>query len=291
MIVLRRSLLFLPGNNPGMLQNGGVFGADGVILDLEDAVAPTQKDAARLLVTQALQTVDYENVEKIVRVNPLDTFGTVDIPVIVACQPDALLIPKVESADDVLAVVKLIEKSEKIPDSVKIIALLETPKGIAEAYSIAKAHPRLVALALGAEDYTAGLGSKRTKEGGEIYSARMQVINSAAAAGIQSIDTPFTDANDPVGLMADTELAKSLGFKGKLSINPRQIDVIHSVFNPTATDIEWATRVVAAIEKAKAEGSGVVSMNGKMIDAPIVSRAETILLLAERLGLVRREVR
>nr|WP_215828291.1 aldolase/citrate lyase family protein [Pelorhabdus rhamnosifermentans] len=290
-MVLRRSLLFLPGNNPGMLQNGGVFGADGVILDLEDAVAPTQKDAARLLVTQALQTVDYENVEKIVRVNPLDTFGTVDIPVIVACQPDALLIPKVESADDVLAVVKLIEKSEKIPDSVKIIALLETPKGIAEAYSIAKAHPRLVALALGAEDYTAGLGSKRTKEGGEIYSARMQVINSAAAAGIQSIDTPFTDANDPVGLMADTELAKSLGFKGKLSINPRQIDVIHSVFNPTATDIEWATRVVAAIEKAKAEGSGVVSMNGKMIDAPIVSRAETILLLAERLGLVRREVR
>lgn len=291
MIVLRRSLLFLPGNNPGMLQNGGVFGADGVILDLEDAVAPTQKDAARLLVTQALQTVDYENVEKIVRVNPLDTFGTIDIPVIVACQPDALLIPKVESAEDVLDVVKLIEKSEKKPDSVKIIALLETPKGIAEAYTIAKAHPRLVALALGAEDYTAGLGSKRTKEGGEIYSARMQVINSAAAAGIQSIDTPFTDANDPLGLKADTELAKSLGFKGKLSINPRQIDVIHSVFNPTTTDIEWATRVVAAIEKAKAEGSGVASMNGKMIDAPIVSRAETILLLAERLGLVRREVR
>jgi len=287
MIVLRRSLLFLPGNNPGMLQNGGVFGADGVILDLEDSVAPAQKDAARLLVAQALTTVDYENSETIVRVNPLDTFGLTDIPAIAACQPAALLIPKVESSDDILTVVKLIEQYEKVPNSVKIIALLETPKGIAEAYSIAKSHKRLVALALGAEDYTAGLGAKRTKAGGEIYSARMQVINSAAAAGIQSIDTPFTDANDPEGLRSDTELAKSLGFKGKLSINPRQVSVIHSVFNPTPQDITWASQVIAAIEKAKSEGSGVASMNGKMIDAPVVSRAETMLLMAERLGLSR----
>lgn len=289
MIVLRRSLLFLPGNNPGMLQNGGVFGADGVILDLEDSVAPTQKDAARLLVAQALTTVDYENSETIVRINPLDTFGLTDIPVIVACQPSALLVPKVESVADILTVVKLIEQVEKVPNSVKIIALLETPKGIAEAYSIAQSHERLVALALGAEDYTAGLGAKRTTAGAEIYSARMQVINSAAAAGIQSIDTPFTDANDPDGLIADTELAKSLGFKGKLSINPRQIEAIHSVFNPTVQDIDWAIRVIAAIEKAKAEGSGVASMNGKMIDAPIVSRAQTMLLMAERLGLRRSE--
>lgn len=290
MIVLRRSLLFLPGNNPGMLQNGGVFGADGVILDLEDSVAPAQKDAARLLVAEALATVDYENSETIVRINPLDTYGLTDIPVIVAGQPSALLIPKVESEADILSAVKLIEKYEKKPHSVKIIALLETPKGIAEAYSIAKSHNRLVALALGAEDYTASLGAKRTKEGGEIYSARMQVINSAAAAGIQSIDTPFTDANDPEGLKVDTELAKNLGFKGKLSINPRQISMIHSVFNPTIQDIDWATRVIAAIEKAKAEGAGVASMNGKMIDAPVVSRAETMLLMAERLGLSREGV-
>ena len=285
MISLRRSLLFLPGNNPGMLQNGGVFGADGVILDLEDSVAPNQKDAARFLVSQALKTVDYEQSETIVRVNPLDTFGKTDIPAIVACRPSALLLPKVESPDDILAAVRLIETAEKTPGEVKIIALLETPKGIAEAYSIAKAHERIVALALGAEDYTAALGAKRTKEGNEIFSARTQVINSAAAAGIQSIDTPFTDAADEAGLIADTMLAKRLGFKGKLSINPRQIDSIHSVFNPSPQDIIWADQVIAAIEKAESEGAGVASSNGKMVDAPVVSRAQTIRFLAERLGL------
>ena len=286
---LRRTMLFIPGNNPGMLQNGGVFGADSVILDLEDAVAPNEKDAARLLVAHALCTVDYAESEKVVRINPLDTYGEADIKAIVPCKPDALLVPKVESADDIKKVAQLIAAVETGGSRVKIVALLETPKGIAEAYDIAKADERLVALALGAEDYTAGLGAKRTKEGREIYAARMAIINAAAAAGIQSIDTPFTDVNDEEGLIKDTEFVKDVGFKGKLTINPRQVDTIHSVFNPTEEDIVWAQRVLAAIKKAEAEGSGVASLNGKMVDLPIVNRAKTTLHLAYKLGMVEED--
>jgi citrate lyase subunit beta/citryl-CoA lyase len=284
---LRRSMLFIPGNNPGMLQNGGVFGADSVILDLEDAVAPMEKDAARFLVAHALRTVDYGCSETVIRINPLDTFAAADIKAIVPCCPDAILVPKVESAADIHQVISMIAAAEKPGQTpVKIIALLETPCGIVEAYNIAKADPRVVALALGAEDYTAGLGAMRTKEGTEIFTARTVLINAAAAAGIQSIDTPYTDANDEEGLLADTELAKRLGFKGKLSINPRQIDVIHNVFSPSLSDIDWAQQVIHAIRKAESEGSGVASLNGKMVDLPIVNRAERILHLAQLLGLM-----
>ncbi|MEL7633476.1 MULTISPECIES: aldolase/citrate lyase family protein [Sporomusa] len=288
---LRRTMLFMPGNNPGMLQNGGVFGADALILDLEDAVAPQEKDAARLLVAQALQTVDYAASEKVVRINPLDTFAAEDIKAIVPCRPDALLVPKVEKPEDIIEVVRMAAAAEQPGQPpVKLIALLETPAGIAEAYRIAKADARVVALAFGAEDYTAALGAKRTKEGTEIFSARSIVVNSAAAAGIQSIDTPFTDVNDREGLIEDTELAKQLGFKGKLAINPRQIDDIHKVFNPTEKDIDWAQRVIKSIRKAEAEGSGVASLDGKMVDAPIVARAERILYLARLLGLAKEGV-
>ncbi|WP_188400019.1 CoA ester lyase [Sporomusa sp. GT1] len=288
---LRRTMLFMPGNNPGMLQNGGVFGADALILDLEDAVAPQEKDAARLLVAQALQTVDYAASEKVVRINPLDTFAREDIEAIVPCRPDALLVPKVEKPEDIIEVVRMAAAAEQPGQPpVKLIALLETPAGIAEAYRIAKADARVVALAFGAEDYTAALGAKRTKEGTEIFSARSIVVNSAAAAGIQSIDTPFTDVNDREGLIEDTELAKQLGFKGKLAINPRQIDDIHKVFNPTEKDIDWAQRVIKSIRKAEAEGSGVASLDGKMVDAPIVARAERILYLARLLGLAKEGV-
>lgn len=285
---LRRTMLFIPGNNPGMLQNGGVFGADSVILDVEDAVAPGEKDAARLLVAHALLNVDYGHSETVVRINTLDTFGKEDIKAIVPCEPDLLLVPKVETASDIKEVVALVTAAEVAGQKkVNLVALLETPRGIAEAYNIAQADERVVALALGAEDYTAALGANRTKQGTEIFTARTAVINAAAAAGIQSIDTPYTDANDEQGLLEDTQTAKQLGFKGKLAINPRQIDVIHEVFNPTMHDIEWAERVVEAIRLAEAEGSGVASLHGKMVDAPVVNRAERILYLAKLLGLVK----
>ncbi|EAX48018.1 transcriptional regulator, Fis family [Thermosinus carboxydivorans Nor1] len=283
---LRRTMLFIPGNNPGMLQNGGVFGADAVILDLEDAVAPQEKDAARLLVAQALRFVDYGASETVVRINTLDTFGRQDIKTIVPCQPDALLVPKVQCAEDIHAVVAVVAAAERPGQKpVKLIALIETPRGLAEAQAIAAADERVAALAFGAEDYTAAIGAQRTKESQEILTARMLLVNAAAAAGVQAIDTPYTDVNDESGLRQDAAFAKQLGFKGKLVINPRQIDVIHSVFNPSDREIGWAQRVIKAIRQAEAEGSGVASLDGKMVDAPIVSRAERILHLARLLGL------
>lgn len=286
MIRLRRTMLFVPGNNPGMLQNAGVFGADSVILDLEDAVAPAEKDAARLLVANALRHVDYGASEKVVRINPLDSFAEEDIKAIVPCRPDALLVPKVQSADDIRHIAELVEQAaDSTP--VRLIALLETPAGIAEAYQIGKAHPRLAGLALGAEDYTAALGAARTLEGTEILMARAMVVNAAAAAGIQSIDTPYTDVNDEAGLLRDTAFAKKIGFKGKLTINPRQIDPIHSSFNPSEADVFWAQRVIAAIRQAEAEGSGVASLDGKMVDAPIVQRARQVLYLAKLIGITK----
>jgi len=283
---LRRTMLFLPGNNPGMLQNGGIFGADSLILDLEDAVAPAEKDTARLLVGHALREIDYSGSETVVRINTLDTFGKQDIRAIVPCRPAALLVPKVQTADDIRAIAAEIAAAERPGQApVGIIALIETPRGLAEAYPIATASSRMLALAFGAEDYTAALGAQRTKEGSEILNARAALVNAAAAAGIQSIDTPFTDVNDETGLVADTAFAKQLGFKGKLTINPRQIDSIHTVFNPSIKEIDWAERVMQAIRQAEAEGSGVASLDGKMVDAPIVNRAERTLYLADLLGL------
>ena len=290
-MAIRRSMLFIPGNNPGMLQNGGVFGADAVILDLEDAVAPQEKDAARFLVAKALQHVDYEGSAKIVRINPLDTaLVKEDIAAIVPCRPDALLVPKVQSAADIAAVVQLVAAAERAgQEPVKIIELIETPRGLAEVNQIAVADPRVTALAFGAEDYTAALGAQRTKAGTEILTARSLLANAAAAAGIDAIDTPFTDVNDEAGLSSDTAFAKQLGFKGKLAINPRQVDAIHTVFNPSPAEISWAERVVQAIRAAEADGSGVTAVDGKMVDAPIVNRAERVLTLASLLGLREEE--
>ncbi len=286
-MTMRRSMLFIPGNNPGMLQNGGVFGADSVILDLEDAVSPLEKDAARRLVAHALRTVNYANSEKVVRINSLDTGLTEDdIKAIVPCRPDALLIPKVQGPADIQKVAALMAAAEG-PEQppVQIIALIETPRGLAEAYNIATADPRVAALAFGAEDYTAGLGATRTKEGQEILTARCWLVNAAAAAEIDAIDTPYTDTADEEGLIADIALAKQLGFKGKLSINPRQVEHIHAGFSPSAKEIIWAEKVIQAISLAKEQGTGVIAVDGKMIDAPIVNRAERIIMLAQLLGL------
>lgn len=287
---LRRTLLFVPGNNPGMLQNAGILGADSIIFDLEDAVAPGEKDAARLLVCHALKTIDYGTCEKIVRINPIDVSAQADIAAIVPCRPDALLVPKVNGPEDIHQVVRWVEASEAVDQQpVKIIALIETPLGIVNCYPIATAHPRVVAMALGAEDYTAGLGASRTKPGQEIFTARTTIVNAAAAAGIQSIDTPFTDVLDEKGLVEDIANAKRLGFKGKLVINPRHVEAIHEGFSPSEAEIDWAHRVVAIIQQAKEQGAGVVSLDGKMIDKPIVDRAERLLHLAQVLGLEGRQ--
>jgi len=279
---MRRSLLFLPGNNPGMLGNGDTLDADGIILDLEDAVAPNEKDAARILVRNALQTLHYKACEIIVRINGLDTsYWQDDLEAIISAGPDIIMPTKVSGADyihELAAKITAVEKSCGMEiGKTKILPLLETAVGVENAYPIAIADKRIIGLFLGAEDLTADLRCKRTKEGQEIFYARTRLVMAARAAGVDAYDTPFTDANDLEGLRKDAILARSLGFSGKTAINPRHIDCINEVFSPSQADIEYAKEVFAAIEEGKKLGKGAVALRGKMIDKPIVARAQQVL--------------
>lgn len=287
---LRRTMMFLPGNNPNMIMNGALLGADSIILDLEDAVAPDQKDAARDLVTSALQNFDFGKCEIIVRINSLDTpFWEDDLEAIVPLKPDVIMPTKVSSKayiHELIAKIDELEaKNDIAPDTIKIIPLLETALGIENAFEIATASKRIEALYLGAEDLTADLRCKRTKEGTEIFYARGRLVCAARAAGIDAYDTPFTDVNDLDGLKKDAEFAKSLGFAGKAVISPRHVETVNKVFSPTRAEIEHAKDVYRAIKEAKAQGKGAISLNGKMIDAPIVMRAKIILDNAIAIGL------
>ncbi|ODA41475.1 aldolase/citrate lyase family protein [Desulfosporosinus sp. BG] len=289
---LRRTMLFMPGNNPGMLQDAAILGADAIILDLEDAVSLTEKDSARILVRDAIKYIDYSQVEVVVRVNPLDTeFGPQDVDMIARVKPDTLLIPKadveeIKLVDTMLA--KIEEEEGYLVGSIKIIALIETALGLETVYEVIKASQRMVGVLLGGEDLTADLGITRTKEGEEIFYARNKVATVCRALRVDAIDTPFTDTNDYEGLTKDTARAKSLGLTGKSAINPRQIEIIHAVFAPTGAELKHALRVLAAMEEAEKEGKGVFSLDGKMIDAPVINRARTIVELGQRLGLMER---
>lgn len=283
---LLRSLLFLPGNNPGMLQNAGVFGADGIIFDLEDAVSPTEKDAARFLVYHALQNNDYAKCKTIIRINPLVYGGENDIKIIVKAKPDALMLPMVKDAKELLTLLEMIDHYTPIGHpKITVIPLIEVAAGVANINEIAGCTDRIMAVAFGAEDYSVSIGTERTEEGTEIQFARQQIVNATAAHGINAIDTPYTDVQNKEGLLRDTLYAKQIGFKGKLAINPRQIDTIHKAFTPSAKEIKWSIRVLESIEIAKQKGSGVIALDGKMIDAPIVARAERTLKIAQYLNL------
>lgn len=282
---LLRTALFLPGNNPGMLQNGGIFGADAVILDLEDAVSPNEKDAARQLVKNALNTVNYGNAKKIVRINPIDLGGDKDIQIVIPAKPDMVLVSKINNAQEIINAINLIKQAEQGEQKTLVIPLIETAQGVVNINSIVAADNRINSVVFGAEDYTASLGIARSKEGNEIYTARTLIVNAAAATGIEAIDTPFTDVQDDEGLLRDALLSKMLGFKGKLAINPRQVDIIHKAFAPTTQEINWSVRVLNAIDQANKQGSGVISLDGKMIDAPIVQRAKRTLTIATYLKL------
>ncbi|MEG1256693.1 aldolase/citrate lyase family protein [Clostridium sp.] len=287
---LRRTMLFMPGNNPGMLQDASILGADSVILDLEDAVSLTEKDSARILVREAIKNVDYSGVEVVVRINPLTTeFSKEDIDVIGRVKPDALMIPKAteEELIEISSILDEIEAEEGFENkSIKLVPIVESAYGVENVYSIIKSSDRVVAVLLGAEDLTSDLGIKRTKEGNEILYARNRVAIACKAMRVDSIDTPFTDTNDFVGLEKDIFLAKSLGMTGKASINPRQIDTIHDVYAPTKEEILHAQRVLDAMEEAEREGKGVFSLDGKMVDAPVINRAKTTVDLSKKLGLI-----
>lgn len=285
---MRRTMLFLPANNPNMIVNGGLLGADSLIFDLEDAVSPDEKDAARELLKNALQALSFGKCELIVRINGLDTpYWEEDLEEILPLGPAAIMPPKVSGGDYIRQLdSKLTEVEEKAgmePGRTRIIALLETAVGVENAYAIASASPRMEALFLGAEDLTADLRCQRTKEGAEILYARGRVVCAARAAGIEAYDTPFTDVRDLEGLEKDAAFAKGLGFTGKACISPAHVSTVNRVFSPTQAEIAYAKDVFAAIAEAKRQGKGAIALRGKMIDAPIVLRAKLVLEAASEI--------
>ncbi len=291
---MRRSMLFLPGNNPNMLINGNCLGADAVIFDLEDAVSPAEKDAARILVRNTMRYMDFQGCEIIVRINSIDTpYWKADLDAVLPYKPNLILLPKTGTASDALAADAYMAQVEARvgleQGSIGLMPLIETAMGVENAFNIASCSERVKALFLGAEDLTADLQCKRTKEGREIEYARTRLVVAARAAGVDVYDTPFTDVNDDEGIVEDASYAKALGFTGKASISPRHVEVINQVFSPSLKDITYAYEVVEAIAQAKAQGKGAISLHGKMIDAPIVARAERTIAMAEALGLGKEE--
>ena len=283
---LRRSRLYLPGNEPKFFPNAALHGPDGVILNLEDSVSPREKDAARIVVRNALRTIDFGDAERMVRINQLPA-GLADLDWVIPQNVHVVLIPKCESADQVVEVDRRIEeirKREGIENPVFLMPIMESALGALQAYEVASASQNVVALAVGLEDYTADIGTQRTLEGRESFWARSRVVNAARAAGVQPIDTVFSDVADMEGLRDSVLEARSLGFDGKGCIHPRQIAVIHEAFAPGGQEIEKAKRIVLAFEKAEAEGLGVVSLGSKMIDPPVVKRALRTVMLAEKTG-------
>lgn len=283
---LRRSRLYLPGNEPKFYPNAGLHKPDGVILDLEDSVAPTEKDSAQLIVRNALRAIDFYGSERMVRINQLPQ-GLGDLKYIVPHNVHVILIPKVESADQIKAIdseVQKLRKSHRIKENIYFMPIIESALGVINAYEIASASENNCALAIGLEDYTADLGTQRTNDGNESFYARSALVNAAKAAGIQAIDTVFSDVNDMEALRDSVIEAKGLGFEGKGCIHPRQIQIVHEAFAPTELEITKAKRIVAAFEEAKAKGLGVVSIGSKMIDAPVVKRAVNTLKLVDAIN-------
>jgi len=283
---MRRSRLYLPGNEPKFFINVACHKPDAIILDLEDSVAAFEKDAARIVVRNALRSVDFGSAERMVRINQLP-LGLEDLDWIIPHNVHVVLIPKCESGEQVRAVddrITQIATREGLEHPIFLMPIMESALGAIQAYEVASASKNVVALAVGLEDYTADIGTERTLEGRESFWARSQVVNAARAAGVQPIDTVFSDVADEEGLQASVLEAKALGFEGKGCIHPRQIAVVHEAFAPSDGEVQKATRIVRAFEEAQAAGLGVVSLGTKMIDPPVVKRALRTVRLAERSG-------
>ncbi|MFA5804169.1 MAG: aldolase/citrate lyase family protein [Melioribacteraceae bacterium] len=285
---MRRSRLYLPGNEPKFYPNAGLHYPDGIILDLEDSVTPSEKDSARYLVRNALCSVDFYNAERMVRINQLP-MGLNDLKFVVPHNVHVILIPKCESAitvKDVEEEINIIKAMNNISAEIYLMPIIESALGVVKSYEIASASDKVCALAVGLEDYTADLGVERTNEGKESFYARSAVVNSAKAAGVQAIDTVFSDVDDVEGLRASIIEAKALGFEGKGCIHPRQIKVVHEAFAPSGKEIEKAKKIVLAFNEAEKNGLGVVALGSKMIDAPVVKRAQHTINLAILNGLL-----
>ena len=285
--------MFVPGNNPGMMQDAFIYGPDSIMLDLEDSVTMAEKDSARLLVYNALKTIDYGNTEMVVRINPLNTpYGKKDIEAVVKAGVDVIRMPKTETAEEVVEVEREIEKVEKEIGCLgrpQIMAAIESALGIVNAYAIATASKRMMGIALGAEDYSANLKTQRTPGGAELLLARETIVVAARAAGIAALDTVYSNLNDMDTFRKEVELIKTLGFDGKSIINPRQIEIVNEVFTPSEKAIEKSKVILAAIKEAEQRGSGVIAVNGKMIDRPVVLRAQRTIDLAIASGVLSKE--
>ena len=286
-------MMFVPGNNPGMMADAHIYGPDSIMLDLEDSVTMTEKDTARLLVYNALKSVDYGDTEMVVRINPLNTpYGKKDIEAVVKAGVHVIRMPKTETAEEVREVEREIERVEKeigCLGRTKIMAAIESALGVCNAYAIATASPRMMGIALGAEDYCANLKTQRTPDGDELRLARETIVVAARAGGIDALDTVYSNLNDMETFRKEVEFIHTLGFDGKSIINPRQIEVVNEVFAPTPKAIEKALAVVAAIKEAEKKGSGVIAVNGKMVDRPVVIRAQRVIDLAIVSGIIKEE--
>jgi len=285
---LRRSRLYLPGNEPKYFINAGLHAPDAVILDLEDSVHYAEKDAARLLVRNALRAVEFGAAERMVRINQLP-LGLTDLEEIVPQTPDLILIPKAETAAQVAevdAAITRIAQQSGLMRPIRLMPILESALGIENAFAIATASERIAALTIGLEDYTADLGVVKTSTGAESLYARQRVVNAAHAAHVQAIDSVYGDVADMDGLQRWGEASRAMGFEGMGCIHPMQIEVIHRAFAPSAAELEKALKIVAAFEDAQAKGLGVVSLGSKMIDAPVVHRAVKLVARAKQMGLI-----
>ena len=286
---LLRSILFTPGNNMRMIYKTPTLAMDAVILDLEDSIPMVEKDTARVFIRDTLELARSGGAEVYVRINGLTTGLTAqDCDFVIQKGIDGIMLPKVESKEDVLESEKIIEKLEKERGmelgSIVLIPTLETAKGVINVYEIATSSKRVIAIGFGAVDFTRDMGTSLSKEGTELFFARSQVAIAARAAGVQALDTVFIDLADKEGLIKDSQLAKQLGFKGKFLIHPSQIEPVNHVFSPAAKEVEYAKKVVNAFKEAEARGLGAASLEGRMIDIAVFRQAEDLLSLAEAIA-------
>lgn len=285
--------MFVPGSNPAMLRDAPLYGADSIMFDLEDSVSLNEKDTARMLVHNALKTVDYSNVETVVRINDLKAGGDQDIEAVVLGGVNVIRLPKTETAQDIHEVEAVIEQVEKENGikvgTTKMMAAIESPTGVLNARDIAHASDRLIGIALGAEDYVTSLKTKRSESGEELFFARSFILHAARDAGIVAIDTVYSNVDNMEGFRKEVSYIKQLGFDGKSVINPRQIPVVHDIYAPTLEEIEKAKEIIWAIQEAEEKGSGVIAVNGQMVDKPIVERAERVIALAKSANIISEE--
>lgn len=290
---LRRTMMFVPGANAAMLRDAPLFGADSVMFDLEDSVSLKEKDTSRALVHFALKTFDYSSVETVVRVNGLDSCGALDIEAVVLAGVNVIRLPKTETAQDIVDVEAVIERVERENGievgRTRMMAAIESAEGVLNAREIAKASKRLIGIALGAEDYVTNMKTRRYPDGQELFFARSMILHAARAAGIAAIDTVYSDVNNTEGFQNEVRMIKQLGFDGKSVINPRQIPLVNEIYTPTEKEIDHAKQVIWAIREAESKGSGVISLNGKMVDKPIAERAERVIALATAAGVLSEE--